>query len=167
MTTYVCAHPSHARGDHAAGVDVTAQVRLERSLAPRSLVYLAHTETVLRHVSRLEPSLAPRDRVAAVQRALTGDSWPVEAPVILVSATNTDRAPGLYELDELRRANTVVERIATRWVDGATLAPVRDDVVIVEEGSAPTGASATQLAGVSTDLRSRPTRVIPQGAFGL
>lgn len=167
MTTYLCAHPSHARGDHSAGVDVTAQVRIERSLAPRTLVYLAHTETVLRQVPRLEPSLGGPQRVAAVQRILTGDTWPVEAPVLLLSDTNTDRAPGLYELDELRRANTVVERIATRWVDGATVTPVRDDVVVVDEGPTPTGTSAAQLAGVATEIRARNARVLPQGVYPL
>jgi hypothetical protein len=169
MTTYLCDHPSHHRAAGARPVDVSAQVRLERALVPRLPVYLAHTESVLRGVERLDPSLTDGDRVAAVQRIVTGETWPVDAPVLLLSSTTIDRAPGLYELDELRRDNPAVERIATRWLDGGTVEPVRDDVVIVHDQGAdiPTGAVSAELAGVRTDLTVREATVLPQGAYPL
>jgi hypothetical protein len=77
-----------------------------------------------------------------------------DVPVVLVSERAVTRPPGLYEMDELRLAEPVVDRIAGVGRDDP------NDVVILDDAAgAPGGGIATR-----TDRR---TRVVPQGVFSL
>ena len=120
MTRYLCAHPGHERKGRARAVDVTAQVRLEREFLPRESAYLASTDDAIARVAALRTG-DPVDRLAQVRRVLTGTMAPIDAPVVL-AASATDRVPGLYELDELRRSDPAIERLIDRRFQ-ATPAP--------------------------------------------
>lgn len=164
MTRYLCAHPGHDRKARARAVDVTAQVRLEREFLPRESAYLASTDDVLARVAVLRTS-DPVDRLAQVRRILTGTTAPIDVPVVL-AARSTDRVPGLYELDELRRSDGSIADLIERRYHAA---PDAGDLVVLSDaetepatGVATPGAetmTATQLEQVQR------ARVLPQGIF--
>ena len=131
MTRYLCAHPGHDRKGRHQAVDVTAQVRLEREFLPRESSYLASTDDVIARVVALRAGDSV-DRLAQVRRILTGTTAPIDAPVVL-AARATDRVPGLYELDELRRSDSSIAALIDRRYHAT---PGADDVVILSEGPA-------------------------------
>jgi hypothetical protein len=159
MTRYLCVHHSHEHEGQLRPVDLTSQVRLERSFPPRATAYLAHTEDVIRRMRRVE-TLDPVDRVVEARRVLTGRSEPVDAPVVLVSETRLSRAPGLYDLDELRYAEPAVEDAVTRFGEASPPRASSDDLVVLLDETDP----GVQEQGVQTRTEQR-TRVIPQGVF--
>ena len=160
MTRYMCAHPSHARGDQRRVVDVSDQVRIERELSPKGTVFLAYTERVIRQVADLDPGF---DREEAVTRLLTGSPMPGEAPVMLVSERGgIDRAAGLYEVDELRRSEHLAERLLQRFASPNLASPGSDDLVIVDESEIEATDEQRRSQGVMTRTRSR---AVPQGVF--
>src|SRR4051812_38928433 len=116
MTRYLCGHPSHGAPDAPGPVDVTPQVRLERQVPPRALVSLAFTAEVLRRVEAL-PEEEPVERTRAVLRVLTGDPNPHDGPVVLVADSRVQRAPGMYQIDDLRTTEPVVGALLARYVD--------------------------------------------------
>ena len=107
MTRYLCVDPSHTLGGEPAAIDLTAQVRLEREFLPRESAYLADSGDVIRRVNDLGDTDGAL-RAAAVRRILTGTTSPLDAPVVLVAGDRTERVPGLYEMDELRRSERSV-----------------------------------------------------------
>lgn len=163
MTRYLCAHPGHERKARARAVDVTAQVRLEREFLPRESAYLASTDDVIARVAALRTG-DPVDRLSQVRRVLTGTTAPIDVPVVL-AASSTDRVPGLYELDELRRGDPAIERLIDRRYHAA---PGVDDVVVLSdvETGPTTGASSTTETLTATQLEQvQRARVLPQGLF--
>ncbi|MGZ8579835.1 MAG: hypothetical protein ACXWW9_00950 [Actinomycetota bacterium] len=163
MTRYMCAHPGHERKARARAVDVTAQVRLEREFLPRESAYLASTDDVIARVAALRTG-DPVDRLSQVRRVLTGTTAPIDVPVVL-AASSTDRVPGLYELDELRRGDPAIERLIDRRYHAA---PGVDDVVVLSdvETGPTTGASSTTETLTATQLEQvQRARVLPQGLF--
>ena len=164
MTRYLCAHPGHERKGRARAVDVTAQVRLEREFLPRESAYLASTDDVIARVAALRTG-DPVDRLAQVRRVLTGTMAPIDAPVVL-AASATDRVPGLYELDELRRSDPAIERLIDRRFQAT---PGADDVVVLSDAEPrpTTGvASPTTETLTATQLEQvQRARVLPQGLF--
>ncbi len=165
MTRYLCAHPGHDRKGRHQAVDVTAQVRLEREFLPRESSYLASTDDVIARVVALRSGDSV-DRLAQVRRILTGTTAPIDAPVVL-AARATDRVPGLYELDELRRSdNSIADLIDRRY--HAT--PGADDVVVLSEGPTSSIGGSTQGAETETMTTTQleqvqRARVLPQGLF--
>jgi hypothetical protein len=167
MTRYLCAHPGHERKGRARAVDVTAQVRLEREFLPRESAYLASTDDVIARVLALRDT-DPVDRVAQVRRVLTGTAAPIDAPVVL-AAGSSDRVPGLYEIDDLRRSDPSLATLIDRRRHA--VAPGTDDVVVLTDAkpvqptqtmsppSVPETITATQLEQV------QQARVLPQGIF--
>ena len=168
MTRYLCAHPGHERKGRARAVDVTAQVRLEREFLPRESAYLASTDDVIARVAALRTS-DPVDRLAQVRRVLTGTTAPIDAPVVL-AASATDRVPGLYELDELRRSDPAIERLIDRRFQAT---PGADDVVVLSDAEpGPTTGPTTGVASPTTETLTatqleqvQRARVLPQGLF--
>ncbi len=163
MTRYLCAHPGHERKSRARAVDVTAQVRLEREFLPRESAYLASTEDVIARVAALRTG-DPVDRLAQVRRVLTGTTAPIDVPVVL-AASQTDRVPGLYELDELRRSDPAIEGLIDRRFHPA---PGGDDVVVLTDVQTPppSTASPTTETITATQLEQvQRARVLPQGLF--
>ena len=163
MTRYLCAHPGHERKSRARAVDVTAQVRLEREFLPRESAYLASTEDVIARVAALRTG-DPVDRIAQVRRVLTGTAAPIDVPVVL-AASQTDRVPGLYELDELRRSDPAIEGLIDRRFHPA---PGGDDVVVLTDVQTPppSAASPTTETITATQLEQvQRARVLPQGLF--
>ncbi len=163
MTRYLCAHPGHERKARARAVDVTAQVRLEREFLPRESAYLASTDDVIARVAALRTG-DPVDRLSQVRRVLTGTTAPIDVPVVL-AASSTDRVPGLYELDELRRSDPAIERLIDRRYHAA---PGVDDVVVLSdvETGPTTAASSTTETMTATQLEQvQRARVLPQGLF--
>ena len=165
MTRYLCAHPGHDRKGRHQAVDVTAQVRLEREFLPRESSYLASTDDVIARVVGLRSS-DPVDRLAQVRRILTGTTAPIDAPVVLAART-TDRVPGLYELDELRRSDRSIAALIDRRYHAT---PGSDDVVILSEG--PTSSVGGSPQGTDTETMTttqleqvQRARVLPQGIF--
>jgi hypothetical protein len=167
MTRYLCAHPGHERKGRTRAVDVTAQVRLEREFLPRESAYLASTDDVIARVLALRDT-DPVDRVAQVRRVLTGTAAPIDAPVVL-AAGSSDRVPGLYEIDDLRRSDPSLATLIDRRRHA--VAPGTDDVVVLTDAkpvqptqtmsppSAPETITVTQLEQV------QQARVLPQGIF--
>ena len=162
MTRYLCAHPGHERKGRPQAVDVTAQVRLEREFLPRQSAYLASTDDVIVRVLALRSGDAI-DRLAQVRRILTGTTAPIDVPVVL-SARSSDPVPGLYELDELRRAEPSIATMIDRRMHAA---PGVDEVVVLSDAE-----PETQVSGRSTETMTatqleqvRRARVIPQGIF--
>jgi len=163
MTRYLCAHPGHERKSRARAVDVTAQVRLEREFLPRESAYLASTEDVIARVAALRTG-DPVDRLAQVRRVLTGTSAPIDVPVVL-AASQTDRVPGLYELDELRRSDPAIEGLIDRRFHPA---PGGDDVVVLTDVQTPpssTPSPATETITATQLEQVQRARVLPQGLF--
>ncbi len=169
MTRYLCVHPGHDRKGRVRPVDVTAQVRLEREFLPRESAYLASTDEVISRVLALRTG-DPVDRLAQVRRILTGTAAPIDAPVVL-AASSTERAPGLYELDELRS-----DRAIATLIDHRTQAvpPGSDDVVVITDVEPPSDMETSQRTGTArppetmtaTQLeRAQRARVLPQGVF--
>lgn len=165
MTRYLCAHPGHDRKGRHQAVDVTAQVRLEREFLPRESSYLASTDDVIARVVALRSGDSV-DRLAQVRRILTGTTAPIDAPVVL-AARATDRVPGLYELDELRRSDSSIAALIDRRYHAM---PGADDVVVLSEGPTPSIAGSTQ--GTETETMTttqleqvQRARVLPQGIF--
>ncbi|MGH2539905.1 MAG: hypothetical protein ACRDGK_05250 [Actinomycetota bacterium] len=165
MTRYLCVHPGHERKGRALAVDVTAQVRLEREFHPRESAYLASTDEVITRVRAIRTN-DPVDRLSEVRRVLTGTRAPIDAPVVLVAGAS-DRVPGLYEMDELRRSDPSIASLLERRADGT---PGVDDVVVLtdvepeaeggaSQGSAPETMTTTQLE------QAQRARVLPQGVF--
>ena len=168
MTRYVCAHPSHRRGSDPGSVDVTSQVRLERSLIPRTDAYLGTTEDLIEVVKGLGDD---GDRQRRIEQLITGVSDPQDLPVILMSRRSIIRQPGRYELDDLRTREPEVERVLAQ-VDPAfePAARARDDVVLIPEAGAPSAtATATAQASTATITRERDQAlvVIPEGVYPL
>jgi hypothetical protein len=162
MTRYLCAHPGHERKSRARAVDVTAQVRLEREFLPRESAYLASTEDVIARVAALRTG-DPVERLAQVRRVLTGTTAPIDVPVVL-AASQTDRVPGLYELDELRRSDPAIEGLIDRRFRPA---PGGDDVVVLTDlQTPPSPASPATETITATQLEQvQRARVLPQGLF--
>ena len=166
MTRYLCAHPGHDRKGRHQAVDVTAQVRLEREFLPRESSYLASTDDVIARVAALRSGDSV-DRLAQVRRILTGTTAPIDAPVVL-AARATDRVPGLYELDELRRSDSSIGALIDRRYHAS---PGADDVVVLSDGpSSAIGATSSQ--GTETETLTatqleqvQRARVLPQGIF--
>ncbi|MDH4111575.1 MAG: hypothetical protein OEV60_02695 [Actinomycetota bacterium] len=164
MTRYLCAHPGHERKGRTMAVDVTAQVRLEREFLPRESAYLASTDDVLSRVSALRSGDAI-DRLAQVRRILTGTTAPIDVPVVL-AARSTDRVPGLYELDELRRSDGAIADLIDRRFHASP--DTADIVVLSDEGSEPATGAAAPAAETMTATqleRVQRARVLPQGIF--
>ncbi len=132
MTRYLCADPSHGLGADPASIDVTAQVRLEREFLPRESAYLAETGDVLRRVREL-PDDDPDLRAADVRRILTGTTAPLDVPVILVAGDRVPRAPGLYEMDELRRSERSIAMLLDRYAQPGLSREGSEDVVVLRE----------------------------------
>ncbi len=163
MTRYLCAHPGHERKGRAQAVDVTAQVRLEREFLPRESAYLASTDDVIARVAALRTQ-DPVDRLAQVRRILSGTTAPIDVPVVL-AARSTDRVPGLYEMDELRRSDSSVATLLDRRLDAS---PGVDDVVVLtgDEPGPVVGATASPETMTVTQLdQVQRARVLPQGIF--
>jgi hypothetical protein len=169
MTRYLCVHPGHDRKGRVRPVDVTAQVRLEREFLPRESAYLASTDDVIARVLALRTG-DPVGRLAQVRRILTGTAAPIDAPVVL-AASSTERAPGLYELDELRS-----DRAIATLIDHRTQAvpPGSHDVVVITDVEPPSDIETSQRTGTArrpetmtaTQLeRAQRARVLPQGVF--
>jgi hypothetical protein len=157
VTRYLCAHPSHQRDGALEPVNVTAQVRLERLLAPRTTMYLGITDEVIRRVADLEER-DPVERQRAVNRVLTGDP---------VASDRVDRAPGLYEVDDLRSSVPALEDLYR----GAGELVVLDDLGEEDEEPGATSGPTSAVAGSGTSqtLRRAPTRrrtaKMPEGAY--
>ncbi|MET0801798.1 MAG: hypothetical protein ABWZ53_11600, partial [Actinomycetota bacterium] len=163
MTRYLCVHPGHERKGRAQAVDVTAQVRLEREFQPRESAYLASSDEVITRVRAITTS-DPVDRLSEVRRVLTGTTAPIDAPVVLVAGAS-DRVPGLYEMDELRRSDPSIASLLERRADAT---PGVDDVVVLTdtapEGGAPQGSVAETMTTTQLEQVQR-ARVLPQGVF--
>ena len=163
MTRYLCVHPGHERKGRAQAVDVTAQVRLEREFQPRESAYLASSDEVITRVRAITTS-DPVDRLSEVRRVLTGTTAPIDAPVVLVAGAS-DRVPGLYEMDELRRSDPSIASLLERRADAT---PGVDDVVVLTdtapEGGAPKGSVAETMTTTQLEQVQR-ARVLPQGVF--
>jgi len=163
MTRYLCAHPGHERKGRAQAVDVTAQVRLEREFVPRTSAYLASTDEVIARVSALRTA-DPLDRLASVRRVLTGTTAPIDAPVVL-AARSSDRVPGLYEMDELRRSDPAIATLFDRRLDAS---PGVDDVVVLSDTTSSGTGVATPPSETMTTTQLEQVqraRVLPQGIF--
>lgn len=168
MTRYLCAHPGHERKGRAHAVDVTAQVRLEREFLPRESSYLASTDDVVERVMRVRTD-DPLERVAQVRRILSGTTAPIDAPVVLEARSGTEpggRVPGLYELDELRRADPSIATLLDRRLDAS---PGVDDVIVLtdaEPGPA-VGETATATETMTSTQLDQVQRasLLPQGVF--
>jgi hypothetical protein len=170
MTRYLCAHPGHDRKGRHQAVDVTAQVRLEREFLPRESSYLASTDDVIARVAALRSGDSV-DRLAQVRRILTGTTAPIDAPVVL-AARATDRVPGLYELDELRRSDGSIAALIDRRYHAS---PGADDVVVLSEhpaseGPSPASGGSSQATETETLTATQlqqvqRARVLPQGIF--
>ncbi|HEU4354844.1 MAG TPA: hypothetical protein VFT27_04575 [Actinomycetota bacterium] len=168
MTRYVCAHPSHRRGSEPGSVDVTAQVRLERSLTPRTDAYLGITEDVIEIVKGLGED---GDRQRRIEQLLSGVTEPQDLPVILMSRRSIIRQPGRYQLDDLRTREPEVERVLAQ-VDPAFAPAARtgEDVVVIPDATTPTAtgtATAQAPAAMLTRERQQPLVVIPEGVYPL
>ncbi len=169
MTRYLCAHPSHARGDESRAVDVTAQVRLERRLPLRATAYLAVADAVVDRVAAIRHD-DPIDRRRAINHLLTGDPAPRDAAVVLVASGRVSAPAGLYELDALRADEPTIDRLVRREGDAPSGANV-DEVLVLEDVDDDRNGSPVPSAGVGTArvLQRAPsiqrTERIPEGIF--
>lgn len=163
MTRYLCTDPTHRRGDDPRTVDVSSQVRLERALVPRTPVVLAYTEALIDVAGKIDDLWSADERAWRLRRSLVGDGGSGDLPVVLVSELAVSRPPGRYELDELRDAEPVVDRLV--------VAPggAGDDVVVVsdrdEVAPDPSGSDGSFRGRSVTTQAHRRTRVVPQGIF--
>jgi hypothetical protein len=171
VTRYLCAHPSHARGDESRAVDVTAQVRLERRLPPRATAYLAIADDVVDRVAAIRHD-DPIDRRRAINHLLTGDPAPRDAAVVLVASGRVSAPAGLYELDALRADEPTIDRLVRREGDAPSGADV-DEVLVLEDVDDDRNGSPVPSAGVGTarTLQRAPsiqrTERVPEGIFRL
>ena len=171
MTRYLCAHPSHARGDESRAVDVTAQVRLERRLPPRATAYLAIADDLVDRVASLRHD-DPIDRRRAINHMLTGDPAPRDAAVVLVASGRVSTPPGLYELDALRADEPTIDRLVRREGDAPSGANV-DEVLVLEDADDERNGSPVPSAGVGVarTIQRAPsiqrTERIPEGIYRL
>lgn len=161
MTRYFCADPSHRRRGEVIPVDVTAQVRAERELIPRPGAYFATTEAIVAGIADMDPLTA---RTAEIARLLTGTADPIDLPVVLMSQRTVSRAPGHYELDDLRR-NPEIEAVLARVGAPVMAKEANDDVILIVDEDRSSTRSSGQTA-VLTKPTQR-TRIIPQGLFRL
>ncbi len=172
MTRYLCADPSHGLGAAPASIDVTAQVRLEREFLPRESAYLAETGDVLRRVREL-PDDDPDLRAADVRRILTGTTAPLDVPVILVAGDRVPRAPGLYEMDELRRSERSIAMLLDRYAQPGLSREGSEDVVVLREeigtirpdGTLIQPTASSDAVTVEQSQRVETATVLPQGVF--
>ena len=143
MARYLCVHPGHEDDGIMNPVDVTAQVRLERALFPRTSAYLAVTDDVVTAVAGLSTA-DPVERTREVYRILTGDPKPPNREVVLVPRGRVEREAGLYELDDLREAEPAVDRLIRRFEESTDPAAGPDEVVVIDDrGSDPYGATTS------------------------
>jgi hypothetical protein len=167
MARYLCVHPGHEDDGIMNPVDVTAQVRLERALFPRTSAYLAVTDDVVAAVAGLR-TREPVERTRGVYRILTGDPKPTNREVILVPPGRVEREAGLYELDDLREAEPAVDRLIRRFEESTDPAAGPDEVVVIRDdrGNDPYGApaSGSYAGGVLHTETYRPPRT--QTEFG-
>ena len=132
MARYFCVHPGHEDDGIMNSVNVTAQVRLERALFPRTSTYLAITDDVVAAVTALSPS-DPTDRIKEVYRILTGDPRPQNGEVIMVPRGRVEREAGLYETDDLRAAEPAVDRLIRRFEESTDPADGPDEMVVLRD----------------------------------
>jgi hypothetical protein len=187
MARYLCVHPGHEDDSIMNPVDVTAQVRLERALFPRTSAYLALTDDVVGAVAALT-TRDPVERTREVYRILTGDSKPPNGEVILVPRGRVEREAGLYEIDDLRDAEPAVDRLIRRFEESTDPAAGPDEVVVIrdDQTSDPYGLSArgSSTTGVMHETEVyrqpqtyteygpssqtvRPTQTAPEGVFSV
>ncbi|HEY6566139.1 MAG TPA: hypothetical protein VI341_01360 [Actinomycetota bacterium] len=172
MTRYLCADPSHSPGADPASIDVTAQVRSERGLPPRESAYLAETGDVVRRVRELADD-DPDVRAADVRRILTGTNVPLDVPVVLMAGDRVPRAPGLYEIDELRRSDRSVATLLDRYAQPGSSREGSEDVVVLREEIGTIRPDGTLVQPVTTadavtveqTQRIETATVLPQGVF--
>jgi hypothetical protein len=160
MTRYLCVDPRHERNGEQLTVDLTAQVRLERALVPRTSVYLALTEHVIGGVRDLPPI---GDRPRAVVEILTGTPYPADLPVLLMSEHAVSRPPGLYELDDLRHAEPAIDRLVPTYGYSDIEPSGSGDLLLLQDGRASESSSSSALM----TKEAQRTRAIPQGVFPL
>jgi hypothetical protein len=173
VTRYLCVDPSHGDG---ASVDLTAQVRLEREFLPRESAYLADSSDVVRRVSELADSDSG-ERAQSIRRILTGTVAPLDAPVVLVAGDQVDRVPGLYEMDELHRAEGAVASLLDRYAQPNAAIASSDDIVVLRDGSGSTPSTSAPAAGTAASTEAVSTQqstgqaaeaeVLPQGVFSV
>ncbi len=168
MTRYLCVDQSHRRRGEVVPVDVTAQVRSERALLPRPSAYLAITEDVIAAVAAMGTASSSQ-RATDVARILSGVAEPQDLPVVLMSQHSVTRAPGHYELDDLRGAEATIDRVAARVGSAQVAAPTSDDLLIIEDDEAgpPTLVNAGSTPTAVLTRPSQRTRMVPQGVFRL
>ncbi len=172
MTRYLCVDPGHSLGGDAGAIDVTAQVRLEREFLPRESAYLAETGDVLRRIRDL-PEDSLDSRTGDVRRILTGTTAPLDAPVVLIAGDDMARAPGLYEMDELRRSDRPIALLLDRYAQPGLSREGSEDVVVLREESGtlrPDGtliqpAAGAEMTTVEQTQRTETATVLPQGVF--
>ena len=182
MTRYLCVDPSHTLGGEPAAIDLTAQVRLEREFLPRESAYLADSGDVIRRVNDLG-EVDGALRAAAVRRILTGTTTPLDAPVVLVAGDRTERVPGLYEMDELRRSERSVASLLDRYAQTSLAREGSEDLVVLRDQQPPLrpdgstvqpGQGSTVQSGPTSpmvetvsipEVRSDEAIVLPQGVY--
>jgi hypothetical protein len=168
VTRYLCAHPSHDAKRGPRPVDLTAQVRLERGLEPRSRAYLAVTEEVV-DAMRQTTSSEPTDRMRAALEAMTGEPAPSPSMVILMASANVSRPPALYELDDLRAAEPAVDALVGRLEESTEPGDASDDVIVLGEASDEPDEQVSSGGGVGTEVRRlvrvKEPQILPEGVF--
>jgi hypothetical protein len=95
---------------------------------------------------------------------LTGTTAPIDVPVVL-AARSSDRVPGLYEMDELRRSDPSIATLLDRRLDAS---PGVDDVVVLSDATTPAVGVATPPTETMTTTQLEQVqraRVLPQGIF--
>jgi hypothetical protein len=167
MTRYLCVDPSHRRHGDMLPVDVTAQVRSERAMLPRPAAYLAITEDVISAVADLGDASSRSS--SHVARILSGVAEPQDLPVVLMSQHSVTRAPGHYELDDLRSTEPAIDRVAARVGTSHVMAGASDDLLIIDddENGGPTLVEAGRQPTAVLTRPSQRTRIVPQGVYRL
>jgi hypothetical protein len=154
MARYLCVHPGHEDDGIMNPVDVTAQVRLERALFPRTSAYLAFTDDVVDAVTGL-PTRDPVERTREVYRILTGDPKPPNGEVILVPPGRVEREAGLYEMDDLRDAEPAVDRLIRRFEESTDPAAGPDEVVVIRDDQTSDPYGVTTATSPTTGVMQR------------
>jgi hypothetical protein len=122
-------------------------------------VYLAITEDVVDRAVGMGPSA---ERRTAIEQGISGEAEPANLPVVLVSERSSDRPPGRYEWDDLRRDTSLLDRLAAGPVGHRPGDDTADDLILLEDER----DERAGRAGVLTRTPPR-VRVIPQGIFDL